>query len=219
MIDKDTENEPQSSFKEIVVNFKENGMPETPLVALLEENPADIVFIQDNHFDSRIRHTMVYPDTKQIKDLGFTHYLIEAPETSQKLLDKLDTGKTVDLFNTSGLGPQSFKDRSFADAIYAMNGGGLKVVAIDHPDITKKVSLDTEEREKKLTDNVLKILQEGGKPTVLIGALHALLRSSEGVPSVAQRLVDNKIRVVSIRYFSSKPSDTDSSRTQNFRHW
>lgn len=197
-----TENVSRGKFTEVSFSLDKGGDTATRISEIVRQHPATITFIQDIHIDSRIRQIVSDNEAAQLKELGVTHYLIEAPTTSQALLDQLNSGTSVDLYKKHHLGPRSFKDRSFADAIYAMADHEIKVKAIDHPDnYDPHKDLSREDREAFIYAQIKEIIDSGGKAVVLIGQHHAEDDDlSSGCPSVAKRIVDQGHDVTSIKF-------------------
>lgn len=187
-------------YKEIHIGFDEMGLPKTPLSKILLANSSQVAFVQDNHFDSRIRDYAIYPEAKALASLGFTHYLIEGSSAIQPILDKLKQNPSTNLYGIKELGSGAFKDNSFANAVYAMFGAGLTTVAIDHPDNWSDRGISKEERESYMTNHIKKVLQKGGKPLVLIGGNHAVNNIREGVSTAAYRLIHQGVSVVSVGF-------------------
>ena len=94
----------KDNFTEIKIKIAKDRLPIIALDKLLEGCNADVVFLQDNHFDPRIRAALNYTAAKGLRALGYSHYLIEASPARQQLLDTLGHGKTVHLYEVSYIG-------------------------------------------------------------------------------------------------------------------
>jgi len=191
------------TFQEIVIPFSKNGRPSKELPEVLTSTKAQVVFVQDVHSDQRVRGALSYPIAKVLYQQGFEHYLVEAPKRRQELFNQLGKGKTVDLYEKRFIGPMSFRDRSFADAVYAMSDSGMTVHAIDHDknySDDNTISLTAKEREEHLFTETKEAISKN-REVCLIGTLHARLGDiKDNVPSLAQRLVNEGRNVVSIRF-------------------
>lgn len=157
------------------------------------KEPSDVLFIGDDHSDPNHR-LLIYCAAKALKSSGFTHYLIEGSASAQPVLDQLGKGTSVELRGRTDIGPGSFGDKSFSDAVYAMADAGMKVIAIDTPG-------EPAIREHEITKNIQGVLKEGGKPVVLIGQSHATSTAIfESMPSVAKQLSESGYKVKSLLF-------------------
>ncbi len=194
-------NLPTDNFKGIEIKFHENGWPSIELYEALRDTNAQIVFIQDIHEDKRIRVALSFSVAKKLAAQGFKHYLVEAPSFRQELFDQLGKGKPVQLYDIPYVGPSSFGDKTFADAVYSMHGAGMKVTAIDYDaSYDFSAASDAEAREAHMYTQIKKVLTSGERCICLIGSFHASLGEIEtGVASTAQRLANDNYQIVSIK--------------------
>ncbi len=191
------------TFQEIVIPFSENDRPTTELPEALTSTTAQVVLVQDVHSDHRIRSALSYSIAKRLNQQGFKYYLVEAPKRRQELFNQLGKGRVVDLYGKRFIGPQSFGDRSFADAVYAMSGSGMKVHAVDHDmnyPSDKPTQLSAEKREEHIFSETKEAIGKD-RAICLIGSEHAQLGNiKDDAPTLAQRLVNNGYSVASIRF-------------------
>lgn len=189
-------------YKEINLSFLPNGRPERELPAVIGDSTARVVVLGDVHNDPRIRRVLSYPVAIKLRELGFTHYAIEAPQDIQPTLDTLGKGQMVNLYNNPKIGPGSFADRTFADAVYAMAGAGMKVIALDDERNFNGGEISVKERGEKLYEKLLYLLkEEKSRVLVLIGERHAILGEVyQGVPSLASRLIASGIHTMVVRF-------------------
>jgi hypothetical protein len=155
-----------------------------------------VLFLAESHSNYPIRKHIAQ-HAKDLKAAGITHYAIEAYETGNDFFDKLNKGKPVDLSKVD-VGPGR---ADYEEAIRAMAAQGIKVVAVD---IDHATNPSREEREARLTENIMRLLQEdpNSKVAVLIGGFHALrYYVSRDVPSVGKRLMDAQAPAVNV-YFA-----------------
>jgi len=191
-------------YKEIVTDLTSQEMPQVPLSTTLADITAPIVFIDDTHRRTPVANILNYNDAQRLRDLGFTHYLIEGSAAVQPLLDQLNqhTG-TVELRGENRLSPFG-ANPSYINAIYNMEGRGLEVRAIDHPanfDPEARGSITEEDRESFIHQQVKNVRAKGGRPVILFGGSHTqpgLIRGT--APSVTQRLLDDGENVATVRY-------------------
>lgn len=189
-------------YEEVTLHFLPNGRPQRELPEVIKDTKARVVILGDIHDDSRIRKALSYAVAIRLRELGFTHYAIEAPQDIQPTLDTLGKGQTVNLYNNPKIGPGSFADRTFADAVYAMAGAGMKVIALDDERNFNGGELSVEEREEKLYERLLYLLkEEESRVLVLIGEKHAKLGEiDQGVPNITSRLIENGISTMVVRF-------------------
>ena len=188
-------------YKQLVVDLTPHKMPQVPLSTTLADITAPIVFIDDTHGKTPVANILNYNDAQRLRDLKFTHYLIEGSAAVQPLLYQRGT---VDLRGENRLSPIG-ANPSYINAIYNMRGRGFEVRAIDHPanfDYTPtKDNITDEERENFIHQQIKEVRTRGGRPIILFGGLHTELGLLKGkTPSVAQRLLNEGENVVAVRY-------------------
>lgn len=191
-----------------------------------------VLFLADNHSNLSIR-LHIAQHAQELKEIGITHYAIEADDRGKVVFDRLNQGEEVDLSGVdigragkaarlkrlseftkmavSGLSPlDSFKEEPHEGrkgdeyAIREIAKQGIKVVPIDMDQSGKPSS---EEREVHLTKGITKILESDSeaKVTVFIGGNHTLKKyESEGVPSVGKRIAESGYPTITIRFTGGK---------------
>jgi hypothetical protein len=191
-------------FEEVVVHFLPNGQPEKELDTIVSESRCRVLFVADIHTDHRIREALSYPVAQRLRAMGFTHYCIEAPGKVQPILDEIQPGKpVVDIIVNPQIGPKSDKDRSFADAVIAMSGTGMRIVAIDDDRNYSNEPISFEEREETMYSRLSGVLNEpNSRALVLVGLNHTGQEAiaPPDVPSLASRVVENKIPALTVRF-------------------
>ena len=139
------------------VSVQANGMLTTRLPDLLSSTKSDVVFVEDTHGSTPVANIFTYPAAKKLKNMGFTHYLIEGSVDSQPSLDILNTHtKPIDIGTVNNLAPFSYSEHAdnYRNAIINMASGKLDIVAIDIP---TKQEFSREEREDFIHQNIEKV--------------------------------------------------------------
>ena len=188
-----------------------------------------VAFFCDTHDNSAIRkHLARY--AKQLKEAGFTHFAIEAPDTDKPTFDRLNDGINVSLSSVD-VGPAtSSEEEDYGGragnerVIRAMAKHGLKVVPID----IDQTSVDyrstpeeqkDEQRESYLAQNIIRLLKSDprNKVAVFIGGFHTRKKHEFGaVPSVAQRITEAHYSTVTVEFAGGK-DDTPFAITEAAR--
>lgn len=130
-----------------------------------------VLFLGESHTNHAIReHICRY--VKSFREAGITHYAIEAEEGITPLLDAINRGEGGVDFSAVDVGPtmvSGVRDPCYEDAIRAVVGEGIRVVAIDRKD-----KRGAEAREQHLAERLKEIIAENSRfrVAVLIGASH-----------------------------------------------
>lgn len=186
--------------------------PGQDLASQISRSAAQVVLIQDTHDQQRIRQKLSEPNfVRELKRQGFTHYLIEAPASSQmdEFLSNYSAGRAALTNAPEVLGPYrsvASGDKSFEAVIEAMHREGIQIVAMDHPSNSAAWPgrlVTREEREQFMADRIRMIVGSSGKPIVLAGKFHLMhtLHGAEpplGITTTADRLAHQGVRVLSM---------------------
>ncbi|HQJ15686.1 MAG TPA: hypothetical protein PLJ26_04305, partial [Candidatus Omnitrophota bacterium] len=160
---------------------------------------SQVLFLGFNHFNFFVaEHIAAY--AKLMKELGITHYAIEAQPKTADAIARLNKGKEVD-FGDILLCPEiSLAPQAHVAAAAAFAKEGITVVPVDMDLADYQGDAD---REEKIYKNIKAILDNnpGARIAVLIGAAHAsksYLKEEGG--SVRLRLNRDNIMTSSVSY-------------------
>ncbi len=159
---------------------------------------SQVLILGEVHSSSAARRHIA-ANAENLKNLGVTHYGIEAPKNSA--IDRFNRDLLESLDGVQ-LGPHPYyqRDLSYEQAVRAMATSGIKIVAAD---IRQTPFTSIRKREKHLTKSVQEIVQKnlGAKALVLIGALHAYKNEEK---SMAGMLARRDVRVAVAQFHEGR---------------
>lgn len=181
----------------------------SPLLSAISASSAKIVMIGDRHSQEKIRQKLLdIRFIKELKTLGFTHYIIEAPATKE-MQEKLKNGDfhTSELPDRVGPYPWVEKTSDYQDIIELMQSEGMQIRAGDHPNTSFRLEYlqepSYEQREETIAQTIFETSKKANRTLVLFGAFHGSLSDAEnplGITPAGARIVAMGSSVLSISF-------------------
>jgi hypothetical protein len=156
---------------------------------------ARVLFVGEDHSNGPIRLHLA-TNASKFRELGITHYLIEAAPDNTGKISQLNAGKFVDLHDVN-CGPSN----NAKYAVGSLSAAGIKIVPFD---IDQTLRPSNEDREKHMFEVVKGILESeiDARLLILIGAFHTVKGNYgvDNIPSLRKRCeeLDTGIRAVEI---------------------
>jgi hypothetical protein len=158
-----------------------------PLDYAVLVNDCKILFLGENHSNTPIRPHLA-AHAKMLKDAGVTHLAIEASESGKATFESLNRGARVYL-NEVDTGPSE----NMPWMIEEFAAQSIQIVPID---IDQSIESSKEEREARLTANILQVLDKtAGKVVVLIGSAHVGKSMGTELTACAERIADAGVTI------------------------
>jgi hypothetical protein len=128
-----------------------------------------------------------------LKDAGVTHFAIEASESGKATFESFGRGVSVYLDDVH-TGPSN----NMPWMIYNLADQGIRVIPVD---IDQSIKRSQEEREARLTANILQVVNEAaGKVAVLIGSAHIRKSMGRGVIACAEQVAAAGITIKRVNF-------------------